>query len=221
MPKGTEKYSTKTIDRILEGLAAAYPDAHCELNFQNPFQLLIATMLSAQSTDKKVNEITDTLFRKYPGPEDFICLGQAGLENEIKKLGLFRNKAKNILATCQILIEKYGGQVPETHVELMSLPGVGRKTANVICSNAFGIPAIAVDTHVFRVARRLGLAHGENVLNVEEELMEAIPHFRWSMAHHWLIWHGRRICSARKPNCPNCPLQQDCLYFRQQTQLHL
>ncbi|HWJ02585.1 MAG TPA: endonuclease III [Verrucomicrobiae bacterium] len=195
---------------ILRVLGDNYPDAHCELNFSDPFQLLIATMLSAQCTDKRVNQVTERLFSRYEGPEDLLRLGQAGLEEEIKECGLFRNKAKNILATCQVLLEKYHGQVPSSLEELIDLPGVGRKTANVVASNAFGVPAIAVDTHVFRVSRRLGLAKAENVEQVEQELMAAIPREDWIKAHHWLIWHGRRICEARRPKCEVCPLSPHC-----------
>lgn len=195
---------------ILRVLGDTYPDAYCELNFSDPFQLLIATMLSAQCTDKRVNQVTERLFSRYEGPEDLLRLGQAGLEEEIKECGLFRNKAKNILATCQVLLEKYHGQVPSSLEELIDLPGVGRKTANVVASNAFGVPAIAVDTHVFRVSRRLGLAKAENVEQVEQELMAAIPREDWIKAHHWLIWHGRRICEARRPKCEVCPLSPHC-----------
>lgn len=203
-----------TINRIIEILEATYPEAHCELNFRNPFQLLIATILSAQSTDKRVNLVTEKLFAKYETPEDYIKLGQLGLEDEIKELGLFHNKAKNILATCQVLIEQFKGQVPASLEQLTQLPGVGRKTANVVASNAFGIPAIAVDTHVFRVSNRLGLASSGNVRATEEQLMAVIPRDKWIKAHHWLIWHGRRICESRRPKCDICPLKNHCQYFK-------
>lgn len=204
----------KQVEEILAILAKTYPDAHCELNFTNPFELLIATILSAQCTDKRVNLVTEKLFAKYPGPEEIMQLGQGGLENEIKECGLFHNKAKNILATCRVLLEKFDGQVPKTLEELISLPGVGRKTANVVGSNAFGIPAIAVDTHVFRVANRLGLAQSDNVEKVEAQLQQAIPKEQWIKAHHWLIWHGRRTCDARRPKCGDCTLQHVCKYSK-------
>ncbi|HEX3015198.1 MAG TPA: endonuclease III [Desulfobacteria bacterium] len=204
--------SESTITRILQRLENTYYGARPELHFANPFQLLIAVMLSAQSTDKRVNVVTARLFGKYKTPADFIQLGQAGLEAEIKELGLYHNKAKNIIATCQTLLEEFAGQVPRSITELQSLPGVGRKTANVVASNAFGVPAIAVDTHVFRVANRLGLADSDNVVKVEEQLMEAIPQDKWSDAHHWLIWHGRRVCMARKPKCDTCPVKEECRF---------
>jgi endonuclease III len=204
----------KQVKEILNLLADTYPDAHCELDFTNPFQLLVATILSAQCTDKRVNVVTERLFQKYPTPQQILELKQEGLEAEIKECGLFRNKAKNILATCKVLLDKYGGEVPGSLEELVALPGVGRKTANVVGSNAFGIPAIAVDTHVFRVANRLGLANSDNVEKVEKQLQGAIPQDMWIAAHHWLIWHGRRVCEARRPKCEICPLQQNCKYAK-------
>jgi len=200
------------VDQILDTLYQMYPDAHCELNYTTPFELLIATILSAQCTDKRVNEITGPLFQKFNKPEHFIHLTQEELEEHIKGLGLYKNKSKNILETCRILYEKYNGEVPQTHAELEALPGVGRKTANVVLSNAFGVPAIAVDTHVFRVANRLGLAKSDNVDEVERQLMKRIPREKWSDAHHWLIWHGRRVCAARNPKCDVCPLREMCTY---------
>jgi endonuclease-3 len=198
------------VDEILDTLQQLYPDAHCELNYRTPFELLIATILSAQCTDKRVNEITAPMFEHLNQPEHYLHLTQEEMEEHIKGLGLYKNKSKNILETCRILYEKYNGEVPQTHKELEALPGVGRKTANVVLSNAFGIPAIAVDTHVFRVANRLGLAKSDNVDEVERQLMKRIPKEKWSDAHHWLIWHGRRVCSARNPQCGSCPLQTMC-----------
>ncbi|MFY0545622.1 endonuclease III [Brevibacillus sp. H7] len=203
---------TVPVGEILDTLQQMYPDAHCELNYTTPFELLVATILSAQCTDKRVNEITEPLFKQHNQPEHFIHLTQEELEEHIKGLGLYKNKSKNILETCRILYEKYNSQVPQTHEELEALPGVGRKTANVVLSNAFGIPAIAVDTHVFRVANRLGLAKSDNVDEVERQLMKRIPREKWSDAHHWLIWHGRRICTARNPKCGECPLNKMCRY---------
>lgn len=202
------------VEQILDSLYQLYPDAHCELNFRTPFELLIATILSAQCTDKRVNEITAPLFEKYNKPEDFLTLTQEEMEELIKGLGLYKNKSKNILETCRILYEKYNGEVPRTHAELEALPGVGRKTANVVLSNAFGIPAIAVDTHVFRVGNRLGLAKSDNVDETERQLMKRIPKEKWSDAHHWLIWHGRRVCAARNPKCSECTLSDMCVYAK-------
>lgn len=206
--------AVKNLDEILTILNTTYPEAHCELNYRTPFQLLVATMLSAQSTDKTVNRITEKLFSKYPSLKDFSALPQEVIEEEIKEIGIYRNKAKNILAMCKELESRFGGEVPASLEELISLPGVGRKTANVVLSNAFGIPALAVDTHVFRVSNRLGLAESNNVEDTEEQLMSCIPREKWSKAHHWLIWHGRRICDARKPKCIECPLTAFCKFYK-------
>lgn len=211
-----EKKQRTSSKKILEILHSLYPDAHCELNFTTPFQLLIATILSAQCTDIKVNQVTETLFTKYPTVYDYLDLSQEQLENEIRSIGLYKSKSKNILATCHILVSKYSGEVPQTREELESLPGVGRKTANVVLSNAFGIPAIAVDTHVFRVSNRLRLAKSEQVLDTEEQLMKRIPKKLWSDAHHWLIWHGRRVCQARSPKCSICELLPYCAYGKKE-----
>jgi len=206
--------------QILNTLASIYHDAKCELLFCNPFELLIATILSAQATDKKVNQITPHLFKKYKTAKDFLSLTQKEMENEIKQIGLYKNKSKNILETCRILVEKYHGEVPKDREALESLPGVGRKTANVVLSNAFGIPAIAVDTHVFRVANRIGLAKSDKVLETEYQLMKRIPKSLWSQAHHWLIWHGRRVCSARNPKCDLCPLLSSCNYGKEKMEVN-
>lgn len=217
MKTSSKRLSKESIHKVLELLGETYPEAVCELNYRTPFQLLVATMLSAQSTDRTVNRITEKLFSKYPDVESFLQLDQKTLENEIKEIGIYRNKAKNILAMCQELVFRFGGEVPATMDELVTLPGVGRKTANVVLSNAFKIPALAVDTHVFRVSNRIGLAHSDNVLDTELQLLEKIPKELWSSAHHWLIWHGRRICSARKPKCEACPLTQYCNFYNQTT----
>lgn len=199
---------------ILDILYEMYPDAHCELEHETPFQLLIATVLSAQTTDKKVNQVTRKLFSKYKNPQDFATLDYGDLEKEIKEIGLFRNKAKNIVNLSRDLIAKFNGEVPRTHEELMSLPGVGRKTANVVLSNAYGIPALAVDTHVFRVSNRIGLATASNVEETEKQLTKEIPKDEWIKAHHSLIFHGRRICKAQNPNCAQCALASRCREYK-------
>lgn len=197
---------------ILELLEQHYKDAVTELHFKNPFELLIATILAAQCTDRQVNKVTPGLFAKYPGPEEIAALTPEELGKEIYSCGFYKTKSRNIINTCKVLLAEYGGQVPDDMKSLTSLPGVGRKTANVVLSNAFGKDAIAVDTHVFRVSNRLGLADANNVLDTEKQLMENIPREKWSEAHHWLIYHGRRICNARKPDCDNCFLQYLCKY---------
>lgn len=204
----------KEIDRVIEILLETYPEAKAELNHTSPFELLVATILSAQCTDVRVNKITEELFQNYNRPEDFLNLSQKDLGKMIYSCGFYKNKSKSILETSKILIEKYEGEVPETIDELMILPGVGRKTANVVASNAFGVPAIAVDTHVFRVSNRIGMADSKNVLDTEKDLMENIPRDMWIKAHHLLIFHGRRICKSRNPMCDKCPLTQYCLYYK-------
>ena len=191
-------------------LGEVYKDTKPALIFRTPFELLIAVILSAQCTDKRVNVTTARLFQKAADPAAILAMGLPALEEEIRDCGLFRNKAKNIMATCQILCEQYDGEVPADFVKLQELPGVGRKTANVVMSVGFGAPAIAVDTHVFRVSNRLKLAVGDTPLAVEQGLMKAIPKDKWSAAHHWLIWHGRNVCKARKPLCSACPLAGVC-----------
>lgn len=195
---------------ILKRLEEHYPDAKPGLFFDSAFELLIATILSAQTTDRQVNAVTEGLFAACPDAKSMLKLKQSELEKIIKSCGFYKTKASNVLKTCRILVEKYGGEVPQTMEELTALPGVGRKTANVVLSNAFGIPAIAVDTHVFRVTNRLGLADAKDVLETEKQLMKAIPKEKWSQAHHWLIWHGRRVCYARKPDCGGCFLKDIC-----------
>lgn len=191
-------------------LGEVYKDVKPALKFRNPFELLVAVILSAQCTDVRVNITTERLFAKAPTPQAIVDMGLEALEQEIRDCGLFRNKAKNIRATCEILVREFDGRVPEDFDTLLKLPGVGRKTANVVTSIAFDRPAIAVDTHVFRVANRLKLAAGETPDQVEEGLMKAIPKELWSRAHHWLIWHGRRVCKARRPLCGECPLGEVC-----------
>ena len=201
------KEKQKTALRLLK---ESYPDAKPALHFSSPFELLVATMLSAQCTDKQVNKVTDILFKKYNTAEAFSQIDYETLEPFIHSCGFFRMKGHNILAMSRILTEKYGGEVPRTREELTALPGVGRKTANVVLSNAFGIPAIAVDTHVFRVSNRIGLAEANDVEKTEQQLMENIPEEDWSAAHHWLIYHGRLVCAAQKPKCEECTLREVC-----------
>ncbi len=204
----------KEIAEVLDILAKTYPDAESELNYKNPFELLIAVILSAQCTDKRVNIITEELFKHFKAPKDYLQLSQEELGEWIRSCGFYRNKSKNILKTCEILDKKYGGQIPQSREELMELPGVGRKTANVVLSNIFGQDAIAVDTHVFRVSNRVGLARAKDVGKTEEQLMANIPKHMWSEAHHWLIFHGRRVCKARGPLCQDCHLRKYCLYYK-------
>lgn len=200
---------------ILKRLEEHYPEAKPGLMFGNAFELLIATMLSAQTTDRQVNSVTETLFVKYPDVKSIAGSDLTEFEEAIKSCGFYHTKAKNIIAACRLLEEKFGGQVPQTMEELTALPGVGRKTANVVLSNAFGIPAIAVDTHVFRVSNRLGLADAKDAEKTEKQLREAIPEEKWSRAHHWIIWHGRRVCHARKPDCIGCFLNDICKYTKE------
>jgi endonuclease-3 len=204
----------KKANDIMNSLYECYPDACCELNYNTPFQLLIATVLSAQTTDKKVNAVTSRMFQRYNTPYDFAGVKQEDLEKEIREIGLYKNKSKNIIALSKTLIEDYCGEVPKEKEELMKLAGVGRKTANVVVSNAFGEPAIAVDTHVFRVSNRIGLADSPNVENTEEQLMKVIPKENWTKAHHTIIFHGRRTCKAIKPNCGECVVKNNCKYFK-------
>ena len=204
------RVTKKIREKQLEILEETYRGAKPELHFSNPFELLIAVILSAQCTDKRVNITTARLFKKAATPAAIVALGISELEEEIKDCGLFRNKAKNIMATCRTLVEEFGGEVPSDYDTLLKLPGVGRKTANVVTSVAFGRPAIAVDTHVFRIANRLKLAVGDTPLAVEKGLMKVIPREKWSAAHHWLIYHGRRVCKANRPLCGECPLADVC-----------
>ncbi|MFF2482227.1 endonuclease III [Paenibacillus sp. NPDC058071] len=196
---------------ILDTLADMFPDAHCELHHRNPFELTIAVLLSAQCTDETVNKVTATLFEKYKRPEDYLAVPLEELEQDIRRIGLFRSKASNIQKLCRILIDRYDGDVPSTHEQLTELPGVGRKTANVVVSNAFGVPAIAVDTHVDRVSKRLAFAKpDDSVLEVEKKLMKLVPREEWTLTHHRLIFFGRYHCKAQNPQCPICPLLDLC-----------
>ena len=194
----------------LQLLAEAYPDVKPALHFSTPFELLVATMLSAQCTDKQVNKVTDVLFRDYNTPEAFASIDEDTLEPYIHSCGFFRAKGRNILETSRILCDRFGGVVPQTMEELTSLPGVGRKTASVVMAFAFDLPAIPVDTHVFRVSNRIGLAEAGDVEKTEMQLRENIPMEDWSKSHHWLIYHGRQVCSARNPKCGACILKEVC-----------
>ena len=206
--------SKKKISEVLDIMEELYPDAKAELTHSNPFELLIATILSAQCTDVRVNKTTDKLFKEVKTPQDYLDMGEATLGQRIYSCGFYKMKSKNIISTCRILIDKYDSQVPETIEELMTLPGVGRKTANVVASNAFGVPAIAVDTHVQRVSNRIGMADSTTVEKTEEQLMKNIDRDRWTKAHHLIIFHGRRMCMARNPNCDECPIQPYCFYYK-------
>jgi endonuclease III len=196
---------------IIRRLKKTYPDAHCALNHSNPFELLIATILSAQCTDVRVNIVTADLFRKYRGPQDFLSVSQNELEGDIRSTGFYRNKAKNIQAACRRIIEVYGGKVPDKMDELLTLGGVARKTANVVMGNAFGIASgIVVDTHVSRLSQRLGLTTNKDPQKIEKDLIGLVSKKHWVMFSHWLIFHGRQICHARRPKCPDCVLNDIC-----------
>lgn len=196
--------------KILDRLDRAYPDATIALRFGTPLELLAATILSAQCTDERVNEVTKTLFQRYRTAQDWAAAQPATLEQEIHSTGFYKAKARALMGMGRTLVERHGGHVPRTVEELTALPGVGRKTANVVLGNAFGIPAIAVDTHVFRVSQRLGLARAEDAEKVHDQLCQVIPRPRWTQATHLLITHGRRTCQARKPDCPRCPISALC-----------
>ena len=203
---------SQAFDHILAELERLYPDAKPALHFRNPFELLVAVILSAQCTDVKVNAVTPALFEAYPDAAALAAADPLDVEKYIRTCGLYHNKAKNLVATAKVLMDSYGGEVPADHEKLTQLPGVGRKTANVVMSCAFGADAIAVDTHVFRVSNRLGLADAGDVLKTEQQLMQNIPKNKWSLAHHWIIFHGRRVCAARKPDCSSCTLSSWCEY---------
>ena len=211
MPRESIEARPARVKKISSSLQKAYPDAHCELNHSNPLELLVATILSAQCTDKRVNVVTVGLFKKYRTAADYAKANPAELEQDIKTTGFFRNKAKNIQACCRKLLERHGGQVPRSMEELTQLDGVGRKTANVVLGNAFGIQAgIVVDTHVARLSHRLGLSRQNDPEKVEQELIKFVPRELWTLFSHWLIWHGRRRCAARGPDCPNCEIKKLC-----------
>ena len=211
MPRETNAARAARPRQIIAGLEQAYPDAHCELHHTNPLELLVATILSAQCTDKRVNLVTAELFKKYRSAADYARAPLAELEQDIRTTGFFRNKAKSIKTCCQALVENHSGQVPRTMEELTELGGVGRKTANVVLGNAFHLNCgVVVDTHVSRLAQRLGLTKETTPEKIEQELMKLVPREQWTLFSHWLIWHGRRRCDARKPDCPNCEIKPFC-----------
>jgi endonuclease-3 len=211
MPRETATAKKERAKKICAALQRTYPNAHCELNFSSPLQLLVATILSAQCTDKRVNIVTTELFKKYRSAKDFAAASLAEIEAAVKSTGFFRNKAKNIKACCAALVEKFRGEVPRTMDELHALAGVGRKTANVVLGNAFDINVgVVVDTHVTRLSTRLGLTKEKDAVKIEQELMQLVPQEDWTLISHWLIWHGRRRCDARNPDCANCEIQKLC-----------
>ena len=211
MPRESLEAKSARTGNIIAGLKKAYPTAHCELNFSNPLELLIATILSAQCTDKRVNIVTENLFKKYRSAADYANAGQFDLEEAIKTAGFYRNKAKSIKAAAQSIVEKHGGKVPRTMEELVELGGVGRKTANVVLGNAYDINVgVVVDTHVARLSARLGLTGEIDPVRIEQALMKLVPQDEWTLFSHLLIWHGRRRCYARNPDCDNCEVRALC-----------
>ena len=211
MPRESLKSKTERTATIIDGLKRTYPDAHCELDYSNPLELLIATILSAQCTDKQVNIVTADLFKKYRSASDYVAVPLEELQDDIKRIGLFRNKGKSIQNCCRSLIENHGGDVPSDMKSLVALAGVGRKTANVVLGNAFNInEGVVVDTHVARLSKRLGLMTDKTAEKIEAALQKLVPRDDWMMFSHWLIWHGRRRCSARKPECGACEIAVLC-----------
>lgn len=205
-------FDSRAANRLYKKLSLSIPLPSTELIYRNHFELLIAVMLTAQATDKIVNEVTPSLFEKYPSPKNFVLCGEKKLSQLIKRIGLAPTKAKNIIRTCQILIETHNGIIPQTREDLVELPGVGRKTANVVLNEAFGIPTIAVDTHVFRVSNRTGLAKGKTVLEIEKKLIEVTPN-KWKKdAHHYLLLHGRYVCKSKNFNCSTCSIKKECQF---------
>ena len=211
MPRESFESKAARVKKIIAGLRKAYPDAHCELNYSSPLELLVATILSAQCTDKRVNLVAKVLFKKYRSALDYARADLDALEQDIRTTGFFRNKARNLKACCQALVERHGGTVPSTMEELIELGGVGRKTANVVLGNAFGINVgVVVDTHVARLSQRLGATCETDPAKIEQDLVKLVPKEEWTPFSHWLIWHGRRRCSARKPDCAHCELARLC-----------
>ena len=214
MARETKTALSARAHRLVDALLAAHPDAHCELRHRSAYQLLAATILSAQCTDKMVNSVTPKLFARYPGVKQLAAADPTELEAIIRSTGFYRSKTRSLLGMARALVERHGGRIPRSMDALVRLPGVGRKTANVILGNAFGVPGVVVDTHVGRIARRLGLTSQEDPEKVERALMELVPQRHWTQLSHALIFHGRRICGARKPRCGECPVREDCRYFK-------
>ncbi len=211
MPRESQAATRARLGKIIADLQQTYPDAHCELNYRTPLQLMVATILSAQCTDKQVNIVTRDLFKKYRKTADFAAVALEEFQNDIRRIGLFRNKAKSIQNACRALVEHHKGKVPQTMPELVALAGVGRKTANVILGNAFDInEGVVVDTHVARLCDRLKITSAKTPEKIEKDLVKLVPREHWTMFSHWIIWHGRRRCDARKPNCPNCEIRSLC-----------
>lgn len=206
-------------DKALEVLKETYKDRESKsaLNFSTPFEALVAVILSAQCTDERVNIVTDELFKEHNTPETMLNLSEEELKKYIKSCGLANAKAKNILKASRMLIDEFDGELPRTHEEMMRLPGVGRKTANVVLANVYDIPGLGVDTHVNRVSKRIGLTEAKNVTQVERDLCEIIPKEDWNNAHHWFLWHGRELCKSRKPECEKCPLSEHCLFLKEKS----
>lgn len=215
VPGKESKRSRRERAQAINGvLARAWPEAKCALNFENPYQLLAATILSAQCTDERVNMVTPSLFQRCPGPQSLAGIDQEELEALVRTTGFFRNKAKNLKGMAKGLLELYGGSVPQTMEELRPLPGVGRKTANVVLGNCFNTPGLTIDTHMQRVNRRLGLTKAENPEKIEKDLMELVPQPEWTNYSHRVIFHGRYICQARRPQCERCPVTEYCRYYQ-------
>ena len=211
MPRESQIQKSRRLEEILNVLASIYPDAHCELRHRNPLELLVATILSAQCTDKQVNIVTESLFETYTSAAHYAEAPLPVLEQAIRRIGLFRSKARNIQSACRDLVERYGGEVPRTMERLTALAGVGRKTANVVLGNAFGIQSgVVVDTHVARLSLRLGLTRETDPVKIEKVLIALVDSGRWTLLSHWLIWHGRRRCGARAPDCDHCELRTLC-----------
>lgn len=204
----------KQVQEVMDLLYQAHPDARCELDHKSEFQLLVATVMSAQTTDVSVNKVTPKLFQAYPTPDAMALAKQSDVEGLIRQIGLYKSKAKNIISLSNSIMENFNGQVPESIKDLMTLSGVGKKTANVVVSNAFDVPAIAVDTHVFRVGNRIGITNAKDVKISEEQLMKKIPKDQWTIAHHTFIFQGRYICLARKPQCDQCNITEYCKYYK-------
>jgi len=209
--------SKEKVTEAVKLLEEMYPEADCELRFGSVFQLLVAVVLSAQTTDRSVNQVTKELFEKYPDAGSIAAMTEEELQRIIKRIGMYKTKSKNVLNLARIIMEEYDGKVPGDYDKLVRLPGVGRKTANVVLANGFGEQRIAVDTHVFRVANRIGFVEEPDVLKTELSLMETLPHSKWTHMHHALIWHGRRVCGARRPKCQDCRLNGICLYAGKET----